>query len=159
MKTRNLFISLSLLLFTFTNICFALTVTVSDVSATWWPRASKVSGLSIAWLSVTIDGITSEDHYKVIQITLQHVTRYEGICGNSTKQDIKDTGLEALYKITGKDLIFTREDNPDWNFVTYRTLTYQVPSDRSKIETTVTRYANVRSLALYGVKYNTHTPK
>lgn len=150
MKHRNLYILLSIMLFSmlvFTNLCFALTVTISKrVPPSWWPRASKAGDLSIAPLEVTIDNITNEDQYKVIQITLDHVTNYQGICGNSTVQDIIDTNLKKkYYDKTSRDLIFTQEDNPGSRKAEgFSTLRYQIKSDNTL--PTITLPVGVRSL-------------
>ena len=94
----------------------AITVTISEVSSTWKPEASTSSNLSVAWVNVTISDIDpNKDQYKVIQITLQHVTDYVGICCNSLAQDITDTGLEEVYNNSeDKDLIFREEENGEW---------------------------------------------
>ena len=100
-------------------------------------------------MDVTIDGITSDDQYKIVQITLQGVSRYKGICCNSTETDIENTGLkEDYYGETNSDLIFTEEDNGGWTFVDFWTLRYKIPSEDTPAS--VTLPVGVRSLDFGG---------
>ncbi len=142
MKRISQWTSLFILLFSILCIPViseAITVTISKVDPLWKPQASTRSNLSVAWVDVTISGIDPRrDQYKKIVITLQNVTNKKGICCNSTAQDITDTGLATTYQTT-KDLIFRSNENSTyWGNVSESKLEYQIPSDETQIQTTMT---------------------
>ena len=133
-------------LFCLTSLCSAITVEITEVSPGWIPEASESDDLSIAWVWVTISGITERDQYKQIEISLT-TSMLSGICGNSTNQDIVDTGLQNLYNSTIKDLIFRSDENDTyWEVVSLHKLRYTVPSDDDERKATVTFPVGVLSL-------------
>ncbi len=141
MKRHSIWITTLILIFSvfcLPSLCSAITVQISEVSPTWIPEASESDDLSIAWVSVTISGITNRDQYKKIEISLT-TSMLSGICGNSTNQDIVDTGLQNVYNSTIRDLIFRTEENGDnWEVVSKHKLRYTVPSEDEKRKATVT---------------------
>ena len=141
MKRHSIWITTLILIFSLfclPSLCFAITVQISEVSPAWVPEASESDDLSIAWVWVTISGITNRDQYKKIEISLT-TSMLSGICGNSTNQDIVDTGLQNVYNSTIRDLIFRTEENGNnWEVVSKHKLRYTVPSEDEKRKATVT---------------------